>query len=104
MSRKRIEYSSELKKKIVLEVLRQEQTINEIAIKYNVVPGNIHKWRKDFIDHCGIVFERNKTQEDFENFQKQKEKEIDDLHQQIGKLSVKLNWAEKKIKESGLGE
>lgn len=104
MSRKKTDYSTEFKKKIVLEVLRQEQTVNEVAVKYNVIPRNIHKWRKDFIDQCGIVFERNKTQEDFENFQKQKEKEIDDLHQQIGKLSVKLNWAEKKIKESGLGE
>ncbi|MBI2995373.1 MAG: transposase, partial [Candidatus Melainabacteria bacterium] len=40
MSRKKTDYSTEFKKKIVLEVLRQEQTVNEIAVQYNVIPRN----------------------------------------------------------------
>ena len=102
MSRKRTDYSSEFKKKVVLEVLSQEQTVNEIAIKHNVVPCNIQKWRKEVLDKCGQIFERNKTQEEFNLFKLEKEKEIEELHRQIGELSVKVNWAQKKIKESGL--
>lgn len=102
MSRKRIDYSIEFKKKVILEVLSQEQTLNEIAVKYNVIPANIQKWRKNFLDNCGQVFEKNKTEEEFNLFKKEKEKEVEDLHRQIGELSVKVNWAQKKIKEAGL--
>jgi putative transposase len=102
MSRKKTDYSNDVKKKVVLEVLKEEETLNQIASKYKIIPRNIQKWRRDFIDKCGILFEKNKTQEEFNDFKLEKEKETEDLHRQIGELSVKLNWAQKKIKELGL--
>ena len=48
MSRKRTVYKTEFKTKLVLEVLKGEQTINEIASKYNVTPNNIQNWKKIF--------------------------------------------------------
>ncbi len=49
MSKKRTVYSTEFKIKLVLEVLQGEKTLNEIAIKYNVVPKNIQNWKNTFL-------------------------------------------------------
>jgi len=38
MSRKRTTYSANFKAKVVLEVLEDSKTINEIASKYNLLP------------------------------------------------------------------
>jgi len=41
MSRKRTTYSAEFKTKLVLEVLREDNTLVEIASKNNITPKNI---------------------------------------------------------------
>ncbi len=41
MSRKQTVYSTELKTKLVLEVLKGERTLNEIASANNIIPKNL---------------------------------------------------------------
>ena len=48
MSRKMTKYSTQLKTKLVLEVLKEEKTLNEIASKNNINPKNIQNWKKIF--------------------------------------------------------
>jgi len=43
MSTKRKSYSAEFKAKVVLEVLEANETINQIASKYNLLPANVKK-------------------------------------------------------------
>ena len=45
MSRKMTKYTTEFKTKIVLEVLKGESTLNEIASKYNIIRFNIEYFR-----------------------------------------------------------
>ena len=49
MSTKRTIYSAEFKTKIVIEVLRNEKTLAEIASENNVTPKNIQNWKKIFL-------------------------------------------------------
>jgi putative transposase len=46
MSTKRKTYSAEFKAKLVLEVLEGEQTLNEIASKYEILPKNLQNWTR----------------------------------------------------------
>lgn len=46
---------------VVLEILREEQTVNEIAAKYEVSPVMISRWKAEFLDRASSVFEK-KTQ------------------------------------------
>jgi putative transposase len=48
MSTKRKTYSAEFKAKVVLEVLEANETINEIASKYELLPANVKNWKKMF--------------------------------------------------------
>jgi len=41
MTRKRTKYSTELKTKLVLEVLKGEKILNEIVSANNIVPKNL---------------------------------------------------------------
>ncbi|MGY0691854.1 transposase [Virgibacillus sp. FSP13] len=51
MSKKRRRYSSAEKAKVVLEILREESTLNEIAQKYEVSPQLISRWRTEFLNN-----------------------------------------------------
>jgi putative transposase len=55
---KRNQYTAEQKANIVLEVLREEQTVNEIAAKYGVHPNMLSRWKQEFLERIPDVFKR----------------------------------------------
>ena len=57
MSRKRTTFSTEFKTKIVLEVLKGERTINEIASQNTVTPKNIQNWKEKFLANAEMAME-----------------------------------------------
>jgi len=61
MSRKMTKYTTEFKTKIVLEVLKGESTLNEIASKYNNIPKNIMNWKKIFMNNAELAMEPAKA-------------------------------------------
>lgn len=61
--KKRNKTSPEFKKKVVLLVIREDLTINEIAKKYSVHPAMVSKWKKEFLDNAQIVFDRTWDQQ-----------------------------------------
>lgn len=58
MSTKRKTYTAEFKAKLVLELLESEQTLNEVASKYEVLPYNLKNWKKQFLENMSLAFER----------------------------------------------
>ena len=59
MSRKRRIYSADFKAKVVLELLEGENTLNEIASKYNLLPKNLQNWRKQFLENASLAFDKS---------------------------------------------
>jgi len=57
MSRKRTTYSPAFKTKLVLELLKNEQTLSQISSTYNVTPQNLKNWKKVFLDNAEIAME-----------------------------------------------
>jgi putative transposase len=50
MKRSRKNYSPEFKAKVVLELLQENKTINEIASKYGILPKSLIEWKKQFLE------------------------------------------------------
>lgn len=94
MSKKRKTYSPAEKAKIVLEVLREESTLNEIATNYGVSPQLISRWKVEFIENMPAVFDKKNTE--VEQLKKEHLVEKEDLINQIGQLTVDVNWLKKK--------
>jgi len=54
---KRNTYKPEYKTKIVLEVLREEKTVNQIAAEHQISPQMVSKWKAEFLERASTVFE-----------------------------------------------
>lgn len=48
---KRRKFTPEQKAKIVLEMLREERTVGEIAAEYEIYPRQLHRWKAEVLDH-----------------------------------------------------
>ena len=94
---KRNQYSAEFKTKVVLEVLREEATINEIAAIYSISPVMVSRWKQEFLERAAIVFKRgpSEAEKDLEKSQHH----ISRLEQKVGQLTYEVDWLKKKSEE-----
>jgi transposase-like protein len=90
---KRNRYTPEFKTKVVLEVLREEQTVNEIASKYEVSPVMISRWKAEFMERASMVFEKKSSEAD--KMKKEYESKQEHLEKLVGQLTVEVDWLSK---------
>lgn len=90
---KRRNFTPEQKARIVLEVLREEKTLNEIAAEYEIHPNMISRWKAEFVNNAAKVFA--KETDELEKVKKIYEKEKEELLKQIGQLSYENVWLKK---------
>ena len=91
---KRRRFSSELKKKIALEAIREQRSVNEIASSYELHPAQIRKWKKQLLDGAASIFEDPKKRKDDSKRLEQHEAA---LQQKIGQLTMENDWLKKKL-------
>lgn len=103
MGKERRTHSDEFKKKVVIEVLREEQTLSELGSKYNIHPQVITTWKTTFLKNAELVFNPDKKVKEYKKKLQEAEKEKDHLYKQVGKLTAQIEWAKKKSEEYGLG-
>ena len=87
-------HSAEAKAKIVMEVLRGESTLNEIASKHNIHPNLLTRWKTQAVSGLAQVFENDSAKARQKS--KEAEKEKEELYKQIGKLTTQIEWLKKK--------
>lgn len=90
-AKSRRQFTSEFKVKVVLEVLRQEKTLSQIASDYDLHPQLVQTWKQAFMAAAPQVFEQQKGAE------KPVTDEKGPLYEQIGRLQIELNWLKKKL-------
>jgi transposase-like protein len=49
----------------VLKLLQNEQTLAEIASKYNILPQNLVNWKKTFLANAEIAMEPSKAVKEY---------------------------------------
>lgn len=103
MTTTRKTYAPTFKAEIAQELLREEQTLNQIASKHGVHPNQLRRWREAAVAAMPDNFK------DEERYQKylvalvaEHERETEKLYAEIGKLTIQLNWLEKKVEAIGV--
>ncbi len=86
-------HSATFKAQLVLEMLREEKTISELASAYGVHPTMLHRWKKVALEGLPQLFERDKEAKAAQEAYEQK---IEQLYTEIGRLSTQLAWLKKK--------
>lgn len=87
-------YTSDFKVKAVLEILKEEKSISQLASELEVHPNQLSKWKKEVLEALPLVLQDGRKKAD-----KEKEalhEKIQELYTEIGELSIKLNWLKKK--------
>jgi len=97
--KKRREYTAEYKTKLVLEVLREEKSLSEIASREGINPNQIGNWKREFIENAASIFSRSKKEEEIaEKLKEAKEKERE-YQAKVGQLTLEIDWLKKKSEE-----
>jgi transposase-like protein len=92
----RKKHSTEFKAKVALEAIKGEQTIQEIAQKYEVHPNQVTTWKKQLLDNATSAFEKaGKKNQANDEAEKKEEK----LYSQIGQLKVENDFLKKKYRQ-----
>ncbi len=103
MSKRQIKrFDTGFKVKVVLEALKEEMTLNELAAKYKIIPRNIVNWKKEFLANADLVFDKEKAVTQYKEQLHEKDRQMDELYRQLGKSNTQLEWCKKKSKELGL--
>ena len=87
-------YTTEQKAKIVLEVLKEERSVAQIASEHSIHPNQLYKWKNLAIEKMPGIFEDERKNEQTQKAEHERERQ--ELYAEIGKLSTQLNWLKKK--------
>jgi len=90
LKRNRKQYSPDFKVRVAMEAIKGEETIAELAIRFEVHPTQITKWKKELVAGASNIFgaDPNKKMKDEKGL-------INQLYQQIGQLKVEKDFLEK---------
>jgi len=97
-------YTSEQKAKVVLELLKEEQTLSELATQYKVTPKTIQNWKKEFLTNASKAFESNNNVKENKEKMKKLIEENDALAKALGRTTIERDWAVGKLKSLDLSD
>ena len=96
---KKRSYTPEYKAKIVMEMLREENHISEIAAREEISRTQLQNWKKEFIENAALVFSKSKAEREAKAEVRAAEDREETLMKKVGKLSIEADFLKKKYKE-----
>ena len=92
MSRKKGQTcTAKQKTKVVLELLKEQKTINQLATELNVTSKTIQNWKKQFLENADKAFEADDDREAKKELARLQE-ENDALAKTLGRTTVERDW------------
>ncbi len=86
MTRKRRNHSPEFKAKVALAAAKGDETVAELAQKYNLHANQISTWKKELLENAVMIFASESQ------LSKDKNEEVDKLHAKIGQLTMENDF------------
>jgi transposase-like protein len=87
-------YTAKQKAQIVLEILKEERPIAQIASENGVHPNQLYKWKAQALENLANLFEDEHKGE--KALKADHDRQLKELYAEIGKLSTQLAWLKKK--------
>ena len=81
--RPRRNHGAVFKAKVALEAIKGEQTLVELAERFQVHPNQITEWKKQLLDRASEIFDKGKSS---------REPDVKELHAKIGQLAMENDF------------
>jgi transposase-like protein len=91
MSKSRRVFGKEFKAKVVLDALKEKETLEVLAKKYELLPTQISLWKSEAIKNISSVFLQDKV------VVKKDEIPTEKLYARIGQLTLENDFLKKKL-------
>jgi len=89
---KRRKFTSKFKTKVVLESLKERETIKELSQKYELSPQQLNLWKREFLSNAESVFSGGTKSKKSEAQEKEEQ-----LLKTIGQLKVENDFLKKAL-------
>jgi transposase len=93
MSKKRRKFGIEFKTKVVLEILKERESLEILSKKYELAPSQLSQWKQEALSNFSKVFLKDKS----EGTAKEKEQELKQLYQVIGQQKIEIEYLKKNL-------
>ena len=97
MKKTRRKFTSAFKAQVALEAIKNNKTMNELSVQFDVNPVMISKWKTEFLENMNLVFEKERGSSDQSD-----SSEMEKLYAQIGQLKVENDFLKKSCKKLGI--
>jgi len=89
---KKRNYASEYKVQVVLEVLKGDRTLGEIASNHEINPNLITRWKREFLDNAASIFEKPEETKQRQRETRETEAEKLQMLKMIGQLTLERDY------------
>jgi len=96
---KKREYSPEYKAKIVLEVLKEERTMSEIASREGINVNQIGNWKHEFLENAGRVFGKSRDEKAAASEVREMKEKEREYQAKVGQLTLEVDFLKKKYEQ-----
>ena len=90
MSGKRKRYAAEFKAKVALEAIKGEETLAQLASRFEVHPNLIAQWKRSAVAGMADIFTKKLS-----GYESDHANNVKELHAKIGQLSVERDFLAK---------
>jgi transposase len=94
MSISRRKFTPEEKARIVLEILKEEKSVSQLASEHGIHTNVINRWKSEAVQNLSQLFVDDRK--GITKMKNEYEQKIDELYAEVGKLTTQLSWLKKK--------
>lgn len=87
MKRSRRNHTGAFKAKVAVAAIKGDQTVAELAKRFDVHPNSIVQWKSELLGRAGEIFESLKAAKDAEA-------DLKELHAKIGQQALEIDFLE----------
>ena len=96
------QYNAQFKTDVVLEVLREEKELGEIAAHYNLNPNMVRNWKAEFLNKASSIFEGvQKQAKEAKRKEEALEKKNEQMLKTIGQLTLERDFLQDCFRQRG---
>ena len=92
-------FDSAFKTKVVLDALKEKETLSELAKKYGIAHKQITDWKREFLEKSGSVFGDKETDsKELKSLKAENER----LLKKVGQLTIEVDFFAEACEAAGL--